>query len=141
MKDNQLPACGAKREAFVVCGTSLTLVEWRNKRSGKELTCGCNFKDGIEFFSLGRQVTCVGHSPRAALPYLPKSHLFSVHLLHNLLLCYIWCLHIDRELSTKVTSCGCWLRWRKRISIKDVGRKKQIIQCSALYTMCAHNIL
>lgn len=50
MKDNQLPAWGAKREAFVVCGASLTLVEWRNKRSGKELTCGCNFRDGIEFF-------------------------------------------------------------------------------------------
>lgn len=46
-------------------------------------TCGCNFRDGIEFFSLGHQVTSVGHSPRAALPYLQKSHLFSVRLLHN----------------------------------------------------------
>lgn len=140
MKDNQLPACGAKREAFVVCGTSLTLVEWRNKRSGKELTHGCNFKDGIEFFSLGRQVTCVGHSPRAALPYLPKSHLFSVHLLHNLLLCYIWFLHIDRVI---IKGNFLWMlaKMEKKISIKDVGRKKQIIQCSALYTMCAHSIL
>lgn len=140
MKDNQLPACGAKREAFVVCGTSLTLVEWRNKRSGKEFTCGCNFKDGIEFFSLGRQVTCVGHSPRAALPYLPKSHLFSVHLLHNLLLCYIWFLHIDRVI---IKGNFLWMlaKMEKKISIKDVGRKKQIIQCSALYTMCAHSIL
>lgn len=140
MKDNQLPACGAKREAFVVCGTSLTLVEWRNKRSGKELTRGCNFKDGIEFFSLGRQVTCVGHSPRAALPYLPKSHLFSVHLLHNLLLCYIWFLHIDRVI---IKGNFLWMlaKMEKKISIKDVGRKKQIIQCSALYTMCAHSIL
>ena len=78
MKDNQLLAWGAKREAVVVCGACLTLVEWRNKRSGKELTCGCDFRDGIEFFFGGHQVTYVGHSPRAALPYLQKSHLFSV---------------------------------------------------------------
>lgn len=136
MKDNQLPACGAKREAFVVCGTSLTLVEWRNKRSGKEFTVGVILKMVLSsFLWVAKSPVLVIH--QGLLYHTSQSPIYSQYICFTTSFYVTSGFFILTELSSKVTSCGCWLRWRKKSLSRMQGERNKLYNV-VLYTQCVH---